>query len=86
MKAAWEHYNRFAHSRSNNRPVPFERSYFGFLLCIAWRDARLAATDITARRRARIEAEIDALSFKTLQINTEPMRRRLDAELSSLAT
>lgn len=49
----------------------------------AWKNAKSGLTP--AQRRAEaIRAEIDALKYKSLQINIEPRRRALEKELATL--
>lgn len=86
MKAAWESYRRWhAVRESIHGPRAFDRNEFRFKLQIAWRDAKLAALTPLQRRAEAIRAEIDGLKYKSLQINTTPIRARLEAELSALA-
>jgi len=86
MKAAWESYRRWHSVRESiNGPRAFDRKEFAFKLQIAWRDAKLAAMSDIERRREAIRAEIDGLKFKSFQINIDPTRARLTAEMSALA-
>lgn len=86
MKAAWENYRHWhAVRESIHGPMKFCRKEFAFKLQIAWRNVKLAAMSGIERRCAAIRAEIDGLKYKSFQINTEPTRTRLEAELWSLA-
>jgi hypothetical protein len=50
----------------------------------AWAEAKSGLT--TSQRRAdSIRAEIDGLKFKSFNVNIEPIRRRLETELTALA-
>jgi len=81
---AWELHNRHFAARPW-LAVRFDRSYFAHCLAVAWQEAKDARLTATARRAASIKAEIDGLKFKSFQINTEPTRARLEAELRALA-
>lgn len=86
MRAAWSNYRRWHSVRESiHGPRAFDRKEFAFKLQIAWRDAKLAAMSDIERRREAIRAEIDRLKFKSFQINTNPTRARLTAEMSALA-
>lgn len=50
----------------------------------AWAEAKCGLT-ASQRRADAIRAEIGALKFKSFNVNIEPRRRALEAELSSLA-
>jgi hypothetical protein len=61
---------------------------YAFLLAAglraAWAEAKSGLT--TSQRRAdSIRAEIDGLKFKSFNVNIEPIRRRLETELTALA-
>lgn len=53
-------------------------------LIAAWADAK-TGLNASQRQAEAIRAEIDALKFKSFNVNIEPRRRALQAELSSLA-
>jgi hypothetical protein len=50
----------------------------------AWADAKSGVTS-SQRRADSIRAEIDGLKFKSFNVNIEPIRRRLETELTALA-
>jgi hypothetical protein len=90
MKAAWSECRR---ARTFNGKFCFGRSgreAFAIALRKAWHDAKAAAGTLPLdeiardRRAASIRAEIDALKFKPLQMNTEWRQRALQQQLSSL--
>jgi len=86
MKAAWESYRRWHSVRESiHGPRHFDRAEFAFKLQIAWHDAKLAVLTPVQCRAEAIRAKIDGLKYKSFQINTEPMRTRLEAELRTLA-
>lgn len=86
MNTAWANYRRWHSVRESiHGPRKFDRKEFAFKLQIAWRDAKLAALPLDQCRAVAIRAEIDGLKFKSFQINIEPMRARLEAELRALA-
>lgn len=86
MSLAWKLY------RKTYSMLPyFDRACFRSALREAWRRAREAmrvAAIPAAQKIARIAAirsEIEMLSYKPLQINTFPIRRKLEIELSALS-
>ena len=83
MKAAWQHY-RLSFTRSWIKK-PVNRSNFAWCLAMAWHKAREAAMPAKEVQVARIHAQIERLSYKSLRYDTLSMRRRLEAELSALA-
>ena len=86
MNTAWANYRRWHSVRESiHGPRKFDRKEFVFKLQIAWRDAKLEALTPLQCRAAAIRAEIDGLKYKSFQINTEPMRTLLEAELRTLA-
>jgi len=50
----------------------------------AWAEAR-SGMPAAKRRADAIRAEIDALKYKSLNVNIEPIRRHLETELAALA-
>lgn len=91
MKAAWAECRR---ARTFNGKFVFGlsgREAFAIALRKAWHDAKAAAGTLTAdeiardRRADAIRAEIDALKYRSFQMNTGWRRRALEQELSSLA-
>lgn len=86
MRQAWAFYRNWHRvQESIHGPRAFDRAEFAFKLQIAWHDAKLAAMPSVERRKAEIREEIASLSYKPARINIEPIRQRLEAELSTLA-
>jgi hypothetical protein len=85
MQAAWASYRGWhARQESIHGPRPFNRSEFAFRLQIAWRDAKLALMTANERRREEISRQIELLKFKSGAINIEPIRRKLENQLSAV--
>jgi len=91
MKAAWV---RCRYVRRSYGQWQFDRGIidgtFANALRIEWRVAKEAARNaavMAGPNASRIEAirdQIDALKYKSFQINVEPRRRALEAELIAL--
>ena len=92
MKAAWV---RFRGVRERYAPWQIERGIvdgsFGNALRIEWRIAKEAvrkAAALAGPNAAQIEAiraQIDALKYKSFQMNVEPRRAALQAQLLALS-
>ncbi len=83
MKAAWRHY-RTTFTRSWIK-APVDRAKFAFCLACVWQRAKEALMTPQDRRADAIRGQIDALKYKSFQINIEPRRLALERELASLA-
>jgi hypothetical protein len=84
MQAAWASYRAW-HARQEciHRPRPFSYE-FAFRLQIAWRDAKRTAMTANDLRRDEIRSQIDLLKFKSGAINIDPIRRKLESQLSAV--
>jgi hypothetical protein len=85
LRAAWASYRGWhARQESIHGPRRFNRSEFAFRLMIAWRDAKRDLMTANDRRRDEIRTQIELLKFKSGAINIEPLRRKLEAQLSAV--
>ena len=85
MQAAWASYRAWhARQESIHGPRPFNRSEFAFRLQIAWRDAKRDMMTANDLRRDEIRSQIDLLKFKSGAINIDPIRRKLESQLSAV--
>jgi hypothetical protein len=85
MQAAWASYRGWhARQESIHGPRAFNRAEFAFRLQIAWRDAKRAAMTANDRRCDEIRTQIEFLKFKSGAINIEPIRRKLESQLSAV--
>lgn len=85
MQAAWASYRGWhARQESIHGPCPFNRAEFAFRLQIAWRDAKRNLMTTNDRRRDEIRSQIELLKFKSGAINIEPIRRKLESQLSAV--
>lgn len=88
MKAAWANCRR---ANTFNGRFIFRRDRFAQALRQGWFDAKLAANTLPADAVAKIDradairSQIDALKYKSFQVNIEPTRQRLERELMQLA-
>lgn len=86
MQQAWKLYRNTYHMLAR-----FDRGGFRWAITEAWRRAkeavRIAAipVEVKVARIDAIKTEIAMLDFKSFQINTTPMRQKLQAELLALA-
>jgi hypothetical protein len=85
MQAAWASYRGWhARQESIHGPRAFNRSEFAFRLQIAWRDAKRDMMTANDRRRDELGRQIELLKFKSGAINIEPIRRKLESQLSAV--
>lgn len=88
MAQAWKLYRNTYEMFGKRR---FDRDGFRWAITEAWRRAkeavRLAAVpaEQKATRIGAIRQELALLEFKSFQIDTKPIRQKLEAELSALA-
>lgn len=87
MRTAWKLYRQTYEIFGK---ATFQRSGFRWALAEAWRRAKECvrrALVPAAAKQGRVDVikqQIALLDFKSFQINTTPMRQRLEAELASL--
>lgn len=67
------------------RGKPFNRKTFGFYLGCAWDRAKAAQMTPIERRKVAIEVEIERLKYRDARVNIDPMRKRLQSQLATLA-
>jgi hypothetical protein len=85
MQAAWASYRAWhARQESIHGSRRFNRTEFAFRLMIAWRDTKRDMMTANDRRRDEIRTQIELLKFKSGAINIEPLRRKLEAQLSAV--
>ena len=85
FRSAWASYRGWhARQESIHGPRPFNRAEFAFRLQIAWRDAKRDMMTANERRRNEIRTQIELLKFKSGAINIEPIRRKLENQLSAV--
>lgn len=79
MNRAWKRY------RAQFGRRKFSRENFAYALRCAWGEAIRATKTVSEIRAEAIRYELATLETRSFQQNVEPLRRRLEAELSALA-